>query len=151
MGTRNPEFLQSALFVVFVIMNYQSHARLHSSAALASCQDSMHVWGSCSGLGYRHLGQPLLPWSCAIALLANKYFLGLEIAYSADCCALVGIYIALDSLCEQAVEERIVRKGGFVMENGAWQGGPKSSCPPFPLRRSRLRLFSFRDLTINRV
>jgi len=43
MRTRDPELLQSALFVVFVIMNYQSHARSHSSAALASCQDSMHV------------------------------------------------------------------------------------------------------------
>ena len=88
MGTRNPEFLQSALFVVFVIMNYQSHARLHSSAALASCQDSMHVWGSCSGLGYRHLGQPLLPWSCAIALLVSECTLQLQTAHSTDCWAL---------------------------------------------------------------
>ena len=45
MRTRDPELLQSALFVVFVIMNYQSHARSHSSVALASCQDSMPVWG----------------------------------------------------------------------------------------------------------
>ena len=62
-------------------------------------------------MGYTHLVQPPLPRSCAITLQASEYLLGLEFACSSDCWALVGIYVALDSLSEQAVEERIVRKG----------------------------------------
>ena len=41
MRTRDPELLQSALFVVFALMNYLRRARFHSSAARGACTNSM--------------------------------------------------------------------------------------------------------------